>query len=330
VGYIRIKNFTQTTDNELEEKIRLLQGQGMEKLILDLRWNPGGLLEQAVRVSDRFLKQNSMIVYTKGRLARESDRQYHAVGNTRKLGVPLVVLVNKGSASASEIVAGAIQDHDRGLVVGETTWGKGLVQTVYPLTGNAGLALTTAKYYTPSGRLIQRDYHSLEDYVMGDNIAPEDQRETRFTDSGRKVQGGGGIAPDVVVSLPEPDKFVDLLERRTAFFDFAVVYTTTHPEAPARGTFKVTNDIVDDFRSFLQKRKVEFTEKELQANLDYVKLGIKAEILAYHYGLEEKQKVLSERDVQIQKALELLPLADRPQMANTSRGDSPKENPNRN
>ncbi len=330
VGYIRIKNFTQTTDNELEEKIRLLQGQGMEKLILDLRWNPGGLLEQAVRVSDRFLKQNSMIVYTKGRLARESDRQYHAVGNTRKLGVPLVVLVNKGSASASEIVAGAIQDHDRGLVVGETTWGKGLVQTVYPLTGSAGLALTTAKYYTPSGRLIQRDYHSLEDYVMGDNIAPEDQRETRFTDSGRKVQGGGGIAPDVVVSLPEPDKFVDLLERRTAFFDFAVVYTTTHPEAPARATFKVTNDIVDDFRSFLTKRKIEFTEKELQANLDYVKLGIKAEILAYHYGLEEKQKVLSERDVQIQKALELLPLADRPQMANSSRGEPAKENSDRN
>ncbi len=326
VGYIRIKNFTQTTDNELEEKVKLLQSQGMEKLILDLRWNPGGLLEQAVRVSDRFLDQNSMIVYTKGRLARESDRQYHAVGNTRKLKVPLVVLVNKGSASASEIVAGAIQDHDRGLVVGETTWGKGLVQTVYPLTGAAGLALTTAKYYTPSGRLIQRDYHSIEDYVMGENMAPEDQRETRYTDAGRKVQGGGGIKPDVEISLPEPDKFIDLLERRTAFFDFAVAWMINHPEAPARGTFTVTPEIMNDFKSFLQKRKIEFTEKDIKNNLDYIKLGIKAEILAYHYGLEEKQKVLSERDVQIQKALEMLPLAAQPQLATTSRKPSEESN----
>jgi carboxyl-terminal processing protease len=323
VGYIRIKNFTQTTDSELDEKIRLLQGQGMEKLILDLRWNPGGLLEQAVRVSDRFLKANAMIVYTKGRLARESDRQYHAIGNTRKLDVPLVVLVNKGSASASEIVAGAVQDHDRGLVVGETTWGKGLVQTVYPLPGSAGLALTTAKYYTPSGRLIQRDYHSLEDYVMGENVAPEDQREVKFTDAGRKVQGGGGITPDVVVSLPEPSKFVDLLERRTAFFDFAVVYTTNHPEAPARNSFKVSGDTIAEFRKFLDRKKIEHTEKDIQDNLEYIKLGIKAEIFAYHFGLEERQRVLSERDVQIQKALEMLPLASQPQLAVSSKKDQP-------
>ncbi|HKY33841.1 MAG TPA: S41 family peptidase [Candidatus Polarisedimenticolia bacterium] len=315
IGYIRIKNFTQTTDAELEEKLRLLQAQGMEKLILDLRGNPGGLLEQAVRVSDRFLKQNAMIVYTKGRLQRESDRQYHAVSGTRKLNMPLVVLVNKGSASASEIVAGAVQDHDRGLVVGETTWGKGLVQTVYPLPGAAAVALTTAKYYTPSGRLIQRDYDSFEEYVSGENIPPEDKRETKFTDAGRKVQGGGGISPDVEVVFPEPTKFVDMLERRTAFFDYAVAYTTNHPDKPAKESFKISPEIVADFKKFLSRKKIEFTEQDIKDNLDYIKIGIKAEIFAYHFGLEERQKVLSERDVQIQKALELIPSASPQQVA---------------
>ena len=309
IGYIRVKNFTQTTDSELEEKLAMLKAQGMEKLLLDLRWNPGGLLEQAVRVSDRFLKPNSMIVYTKGRLRRESDREYFAVGRSEKVDMPVIVLVNKGSASASEIVAGALQDHDRALVVGETTWGKGLVQTVYPLSGNAGIALTTAKYYTPSGRLIQRDYHSFEDYVSFENKTPEDQREARLTDAGRKVLGGGGIAPDVTVILPELSQFCDMLERRTAFFDFSVYYTTNHKTPPAKGSFKVGDDIVSDFKKFLSRKKIEFTEKDIQGNLDYIKLAIKAEIYAYHFGLEERQKVLSERDGQIQKALELFPLA---------------------
>jgi carboxyl-terminal processing protease len=330
VGYIRIKNFTQTTDSELEEKLRLLKSQGMEKLLLDLRWNPGGLLEQAVKVSDRFLKPNAMIVYTKGRLRRESDREYHAAARAEKLDIPIIVLVNKGSASASEIVAGALQDHDRALVVGEITWGKGLVQTVYPLSGNAGMALTTAKYYTPSGRLIQRDYHSIEDYVMGNNTAPEDQRESRFTDAGRKVLGGGGITPDVKVSLEEPSKFTDMLERRTAFFDYAVVYTTNHKNPPNRSTFKVSDDVVADFKRFLTRKKIEYADKDIQDNLDYIRLAIKAEIFGYHFGLEERQKVLSERDAQIQKALELFPLAQKvpvvADQAATPTGGSPNKN----
>ena len=331
VGYVRIKNFTQTTDTELEEKLRLLKSQGMEKLILDLRWNPGGLLEQAVKVSDHFLKPNSMIVYTKGRLRRESDREYHAAGKAEKIDLPIIVLVNKGSASASEIVAGALQDHDRALVVGETTWGKGLVQTVYPLSGNAGMALTTAKYYTPSGRLIQRDYHSLEDYVMGNNTAPEDQRESRFTDAGRKVLGGGGITPDTKVSLEEISKFSDMLERRTAFFDYAVVYTTNHKTPPNKATFKVTDDTIADFKRFLTRKKIEYTDKDIQDNLDYIRLAIKAEVYAYHFGLEERQKVLSDRDAQIQKALELFPLAQKmPTVASQSAASAEAVVPNKN
>src|SRR5437867_1543082 len=196
-----------------------------------------------------------------------------------------------------------MQDHDRALVVSETTWSKGLVQTVYPLSSNAGMALTTAKYYTPSGRLIQRDYHSIEDYVMGNNTAPDDQRESRFTDSGRKVLGGGGITPDVKVSLEEPSKFTDMLERRTAFFDYAVVYTTNHKNPPNKSGFKVTDDLVADFKRFLTRKKIEFNDKEIQDNLDYIRIAIKAEIYAYHFGLEERQKVLAERDGQLQKAL---------------------------
>ena len=330
VGYIRIKSFTQTTEAELDEKIRMLRAQGMEKLLLDLRWNPGGLLEQAWRVSDRFLKKNSLIVYTKGRLKRESDREYHSVGRSERFDLPLVVLVNKGSASASEIVAGAIQDHDRGLVVGETTWGKGLVQTVYPLAMGHGLALTTAKYYTPSGRLIQRDYDSLEDYVMGNNIAPEEERQTSFTDAGRKVLGGGGISPDVEVKLDEPSQATDTLERKTAFFDFAVSWTTNHPEPPDPATFQVTDAIVSDFKSYLARKKkdVKISDEDFQANMDYIKLAIKAEIFGYHWGMEARQKVLADRDKQIQKAIELFPQASQlPILAERPADAAPEEKP---
>ena len=154
VGYIRLESFTRTSDSELGERIRDLEKQGMRRLVLDLRQNPGGLLEQAVRVAGRFLKKEQLIVYTQGRI-RDSEQEYRSNGTGSRVEMPLVVLVDKFSASASEIVAGALQDHDRALIVGQTTWGKGLVQTVYPLSHGAALALTTARYYTPSGRSIQ-------------------------------------------------------------------------------------------------------------------------------------------------------------------------------
>jgi len=329
VGYIRIKNFTQTTDLELEEKLKLLKSQGMEKLVLDLRWNPGGLLEQAVRVSDRLLKNNAMIVYTRGRLRRESDREYVAMGRASKFDMPLIVLVNKGSASASEIVSGAVQDHDRGLIVGETTWGKGLVQTVYPLSSEAGMALTTAKYYTPSGRLIQRDYHSIEEYAAGSNTAPEEQREVRLTDAGRKVLGGGGISPDVVVELTEGSQFADSLERKTAFFDYAAAYAVNHRTPPNKQKFQVGDDIVAEFKKFLARKKITYTDKDIQDNLAYIKLGIKAEIFAYHFGLEERQKVLSERDNVIQKALDLFPMAQELIVTASKSGSAEAGTPNK-
>jgi len=321
-GYIRIKNFTQTTDRELGERIDELKAQGMTKLVLDLRWNPGGLLDQAVKVSSRFLKQGDEIVLTKGRTERAND-EFRVTTQGSTLDLPMVVLVNRGSASASEIVSGAIQDHDRGLVVGETSWGKGLVQTVYTLSQDAALALTTARYYTPSGRLIQRDYRSLEDY-----FSPADDEETvstepgaegaevpvgdtYYTDGGRKVFGGGGIHPDVRVELEELTKTTELLERKSAFFEFATRYRAAHPEAPDEATFEVSPELLAQFRAYLAERQIEVKDEDFAQNEAYVRRGIKAEIYSNYFGLVPRNRVLAEGDRQLQEALRLFPEAER-------------------
>src|SRR5438876_9643127 len=217
VGYVKIKDFTSTTVRELDEAIDKLKQQGMQRLVLDLRQNPGGLLDAAVGVADHFLEKGQMIVYTKGRTP-DSEQNYLAPGKHQKLDMPMVVVVNRGSASASEIVAGAIQDHDRGMVAGETSWGKGLVQSVYTLQYGAGLALTTSKYFTPSGRNIQRDYSSFYDYYVADesdesgsNEIPLKDRKQFKTDTGRVVYGGGGITPDVIVKPPTLSRTTQLL-----------------------------------------------------------------------------------------------------------------------
>src|SRR6267378_3126734 len=190
IGYIRIKDFTATTVRELDDAIERLRGEGMQKLVLDLRGNPGGLLDAAVGVADHFLDKGQMIVYTKGRTP-DSEQSYLAPGKHQKLDMPMVVVVNRGSASASEIVAGALQDHDRAIIVGETSWGKGLVQSVYTLQYGAGLALTTSKYYTPSGRNIQRDYSSFYDYYVADE-GDQSGRPGRRGPGGPGGRAGGG------------------------------------------------------------------------------------------------------------------------------------------
>jgi len=303
VGYIKIKSFTQTTTEELDQKIRQLAQQGMEKLVLDLRANPGGLLEQAVKVASRFIGGQKMIVYTRGRVAN-SDQEYYGAEERDGLRYPLVVLVNQGSASASEIVAGAIQDHDRGLVVGENTWGKGLVQTVYPLSHESAMALTTAKYYTPSGRLIQRDYHSLEDYFSyADANLSEVDREVKFTDAGRKVLGGGGINPDVAIEVPEPAEFIQLLERRSVFFDFAVQVLARRQ---VTRDFQADDAVLAHFMKFLAQKKIDYKPEDIEANRDYVRNAIRAEVIGGAFGLEERNKVIGERDPQLQRALEVM------------------------
>src|SRR3984893_5704754 len=217
VGYVRLSGFNETTDREIAEALKKLNVASLDGLILDMRGNPGGLLNEAVAVGDMFLEKNQLIVSHHGRASAE--RKYYAIRGNQGNTVPLVILVNGNSASATEIVSGAVQDHDRGLIVGETTFGKGLVQTVTPLSENTGLALTTARYYTPSGRLIQRDYKSISLYEYHyERKVPEHPTEVKLTDGGRQVTGGGGISPDIVVAAPKLNKFKTELFRNDVLF----------------------------------------------------------------------------------------------------------------
>src|SRR5438046_4589303 len=261
IGYIRIKDFTATTVRELDEAVDKLKTQGMQKLVLDLRGNPGGLLDAAVGVADHFLDKGQMIVYTKGRTT-DSAQDYTAPGKHQKIEVPLVVVVNRGSASASEIVAGAIQDHDRGLVVGETSWGKGLVQSVYTLQYGAGLALTTSKYYTPSGRNIQRDYSSFYDYYVADEneegqnqeIPLKDRKQLK-TETRRVGNGGGGMKPSVIVKTAPLSRVTQLVEVRGMMFNFGVEYVVKHPDLDAK-SFAITPAIIEDFTRYAINKEI--------------------------------------------------------------------------
>jgi len=218
--------------------------------------------------------------------------------------------VNRLTASAAEIVSGAIQDHDRGLIVGEVTFGKGLVQTVYPLSENTGLALTTAHYYTPSGRLIQRDYSniSLYDYYYnrGDADNNTANREVKLTDSGRTVYGGGGITPDVNVAPIKTNHFQDTLLQHYAFFNFAKRYVVDHHTTKS---FEVDDSTLQSFRKSLDEANVPYTQAELMDNNDWIKSNIKSEIFVDAFGQDEGMKVRAESDPEVVKGLELLPQA---------------------
>jgi carboxyl-terminal processing protease len=318
IGYIRVKDFTSTTVRELDDAIEKLQGQGMQKLVLDLRGNPGGLLEAAVGVSDNFLEKGQMIVYTKGRTP-DSAQEYTAPGKHEKFDLPLVVLVNRGSASASEIVAGAIQDHDRGLVVGETSWGKGLVQSVYTLQYGAGLALTTSKYYTPAGRNIQRDYTSVYDYYMADEAengpeVPLTQREQFKTATGRTVYGGGGITPDVIVKHPKLARTTQLLEVRSAIFNYAVEYAAKHPDLTKE--IAVTPAMVEEFTRHAVEHDIA-SEADIRdalqnaADRKFVERALKAEIVAAKFGYDASYPYRLQGDAQVEKALDVFPEAQK-------------------
>ena len=337
VGYVRLRDFSETSSSELRAALRELDELGMERLLLDIRDNPGGPLDQAIRVSNEFLPRGDLIVYTRGRI-QNSDQDYHAREDGDHNDIPLVVLVNRNSASASEIVSGAIQDHDRGLIVGETTFGKALVQSVYRVSQEAGLALTTARYYTPSGRMIQRPWDGTFDEYLTYSMReqkPADHvmSERRLTDGGREVFGGGGIEPDHFIAGPiegfDPTAFGRLLAVRQEFATFAERFsaegdTRIQEEGSGRQRvsrgFVIDDAMMADFRSQLESRGLtldEEVEEAFVADATFIQAMMHYEIDLALFSLDEARRNLTASDPQAQYAVTLFPEAER--LLNVSR-----------
>jgi carboxyl-terminal processing protease len=318
VGYVHISTFeSEDTANELAHAMRKLDAPQLKGLILDLRGNPGGLLNQAVQVGDMLLAKGQLIVSHHGRSSPE--QRYYAVHGNGGDHVPIVVLVNGGTASASEIVSGALQDHDRALIAGTTTFGKGLVQTLTPLSYGTGLALTTARYYTPSGRLIQRPYAHISYWEYRFDPQPAKKPKVFLTDSGRKVYGGGGITPDVKIPVPPLDPFQRKLINDGVFFppigspleigvgDFTRYYLGQRPAVTR--DFTVSPAVIQEFEKFLTRQKIAYTPQDIQQNLDWLKWKIKREVFTSVFGLDAGYRVDLDHDAQLQKAITLIPQA---------------------
>lgn len=308
IAYIQILQFTETTSRELDAHLKRLGEQSVKGLILDLRGNPGGLLNEGVSVADRFLQKGQTIVSHRGRASAE--KPYVARNGNDGRDYPIVVLVNRYSASAAEIVAGALQDHDRGWIFGDNTFGKGLVQTVYPLPQNTGLALTTAKYYTPSGRLIQRDYSttSFFDYYYRKNIDSRNPQDVKMTDSGRTVYGGGGIAPDEKYTPPKLNRFqIDLL-RQFAFFNFTAKYFGANSAALPKN-WEPDQGVQNEFHRFLLDSAISFTEADFTQNHEWVQAQLKREMYAYAFSVDDANRIVIETDPETAKAIESMPKA---------------------
>ena len=281
--------------------------KNLQGLVLDLRGNPGGLLQEAVEVSDHFLEKSQLIVYHSGRHSQE--KRYYATRGDDGNEYPIVVLINRMTASAAEIVTGALQDHDRALVMGEPSFGKGLVQTVYQLSEHTGLALTTAHYYTPSGRLIQREYEnvSLYDYYYHPELTKPNHAEVRLTDGGREVYGGGGITPDIEFADPKMTPAQETLVQHSAFFNFGKYYLGVHKTIPK--DFEVTDAVLDEFKQFLAKEKIPFSDLDMTANLDFVKNRIRIQLVGSIFGENEADRISIANDPLVLKALEDMPQA---------------------
>jgi carboxyl-terminal processing protease len=312
VAYIHVTNFQQTTAREVSDAIdNFREKNQLKSLVIDLRGNPGGLLNQAVDMSSKFLQKGQVVVSQHGRIDR--DQVYSVQTGEQGPKYPIVVLVNRNTASAAEIVSGALQDHDRALIVGETTFGKGLVQTLFNISQNTCVALTTFHYYTPSGRLIQRPYDkiSLYDYYYvrdASNPKSNANREVKLTDEGRTVYGGGGITPDEHIDPIKSNRTQDTLIQHYAFFDFSKHYVATHPQISK--DFEVNDDMLAQFKAFLKDKKIDVPDQDLTANLDWVKESIKSDLFTSQFGQLEGYKVRTEWDPQVQKAISYLPEAE--------------------
>lgn len=333
-GYVSVSRFAETTYRELSDALYDLKDRGMKNLILDLRGNPGGYLNQAVKIADLFISGNKKIVYTKGRRS-EFDDEYDASESSPFENIPLVILVNKGSASASEIVSGAAQDWDRALIVGETTFGKGLVQRQFSLPDNSALRLTIAHYYTPSGRLIQRNYKGLKNRAeyyeeagdtteaQGDNInhtAEKDSSKPVFhTHSGRIVYGGGGITPDYIIKSNEITSYTTDLLKNNLFYQFVLNYLESNGEkikSEFGGDlkrfvehFSLTTGDLNNFVRFAEGKNVKPKPAQFKTDKLYIETRLKAQIARNFWKNKGWYEVMMSIDEQVQKAMTLFPEA---------------------
>jgi len=323
-GYIALGRFAKITENEMTETLEKLSELGMKRLVLDLRWNAGGFLDQAVKISSLFIEGHKKIVYTEGRLS-DFDEEFFTdtFDHRRSYDIPLIVIINNASASASEIVAGAIQDYDRGLIVGTTSFGKGLVQREFPLNDDSRLRLTISKYYTPSGRLIQRPYKGKEidqyystvmDSMHGETAADTSEEKPIYhTSAGRIVFGGGGITPDVIVKYASGDKSPQLTQKfyqKRLFFEIAASYAKTHKNLKESfskylNSFEVKTILLNDLENLAGQKEIEFSKSEFYKNRQYFKTRIKAEIARTIWGNEKYFQVSLLYDNQYNKAVGL-------------------------
>jgi len=321
-GYVRVTDFGENTDQELGNALAALSKRGMKRLVFDLRANPGGALDQAIKVANRFLPRGDLIVSTHGRV-QNSDQEYRATERSEYLRIPMITLVNRSSASASEIVSGALQDHDRSLVVGETTFGKALVQSVYRVNQNAGAAITTARYYTPSGRLIQRPWDGTFDEYLTYTLREQDPNrahkpeDLKYTDGGRKVYSGGGVEPDRRFDGPvlgfNPSKLGRALYARNIFDTFAQRFsrkgdTRITPATTARELgpdFMVNDAMLAEFKEHVKSTGLKIDDALWQQDLPFIRAMMRFEIDSDLFGIAVASENLAKVDPQLQFGLGL-------------------------
>jgi carboxyl-terminal processing protease len=311
IAYMKVEAFNETTSHEVDQALARFGENEIEGLVLDLRDNGGGLVQESVNVADRFLKKGQLVVSHHGRSSAET--KFVAKHGERGREYPIVVLVNHNTASASEILSGALQDHDRAWIFGESTFGKGLVQAPFPLYGNSALLLTIAKYYTPSGRLIQRDYahQGLYEYLSR-NEGKNNPKDMKKTDSGRIVFGGDGITPDEKYETPKLTKLEThiaeeaQLTGRSPFFNFVPTYFATH-DIHISKEWKPDDQLMDTVRAYLAKRGYEFTPAEFDRDRSWISDRVREELFITAFSKQESEHMALANDPEIHKALESLP-----------------------
>ena len=307
IGYVRLADFSKVARSELESAIdSLFNKEGVKKLIFDLRSNPGGYLQEGYEVSDLFLPPGKLVVVAKGRKP-ESKREFVAAEPDKHGDFPLVVLVDRGSASAAEIVAGTLQDWERGLILGDTTFGKGSVQNIFPIDQNAAIKLTNAYWYTPSGRCINRA-------GKGSAIIQPDSgktTKTKYYTKGaqkREIYGEGGIVPDYYMQYRRLNDLESKLLTQGTFFDFAVKYTAYHKDI--KPDFQVTEEMIEEFKKLARDKKLEFTDAKFDSNQTFISQEIEREIKGKLYGMNAVYEVRLRNDEHVQKAIALLQKAN--------------------